>query len=95
MTYNGTNGFDVDVADSAPGSSTAQGSITFDNTGAATIAPTQVTFADGTIVDIDLAGAAPMGLITSAFVHAFIIGMAGYLYSIVSIPIEAESSTTK
>jgi len=61
MTYNGTNGFDVDVADSAPGSSTAQGSITFDNTGAATIAPTQVTFADGTIVDIDLAGTTNFG----------------------------------
>jgi flagellar hook protein FlgE len=61
MTWNGTNGFDVDVADSAPGSSTTQGSITFDNTGAATIAPTQVTFADGTVVDIDLAGTTNFG----------------------------------
>lgn len=61
MTWNGTNGFDVDVADSAPGSSTTQGSITFDNTGAATIAPTQVTFADGTVVDIELAGTTNFG----------------------------------
>jgi flagellar hook protein FlgE len=61
MTWNGTNGFDVDVADSAPGSATTQGSITFDNTGAATIAPTQVTFADGTVVDIELAGTTNFG----------------------------------
>jgi flagellar hook protein FlgE len=61
MTWNGTDGFDVDVADSAPGSSTTQGSITFDNTGAATITPTQVAFADGTTVDIDLTGTTNFG----------------------------------
>jgi flagellar hook protein FlgE len=54
MTHNGTDGFDISVADSAAGTTVAAGSITFDNAGVATISPTSVTFADGTVVDIDL-----------------------------------------
>jgi flagellar hook protein FlgE len=54
FTHNGTDGFDVSVTDSAAGSTVAAGSITFDNAGVATITPTTVTFADGTVVDIDL-----------------------------------------
>jgi flagellar hook protein FlgE len=61
MTYNGTDGFDVGVADSAPGSSTSAGAITFDNAGVATITPTTVTFADGTVVAIDLTGTTNFG----------------------------------
>jgi flagellar hook protein FlgE len=54
MTHNGNDGFDVDVTDSAPGSSTTQGAITFDAAGVATITPTTIDFADGTQVTIDL-----------------------------------------
>ena len=54
LTHNGVDGFDVGVADSAPGTSSSNGGIVFDNAGVATITPTTVTFADGTTVDIDL-----------------------------------------
>ena len=54
MTHNGSNGFNVNVTDSATGSSTTAGDITFDNAGVATITPTVVDFADGTQVTIDL-----------------------------------------
>jgi flagellar hook protein FlgE len=54
LTHNGTDGFDVNVADSAAGSTTTAGAITFDNAGVATITPTTIEFADGTVVEIDL-----------------------------------------
>jgi flagellar hook protein FlgE len=54
LTHNGVDGFDVGVTDTAAGTTTAAGSITFDAAGVATISPTTVTFADGTAVEIDL-----------------------------------------
>jgi flagellar hook protein FlgE len=54
MQYNGTDGFDVNVTDSANGSTATAGAITFDNAGVATITPASIAFADGTSVAIDL-----------------------------------------
>ena len=59
MTWNGTNGYDIDVLDQTedPPASIGTGSITFDPAGAPNLPATmQATLPDGSVIDIDLSG---------------------------------------
>lgn len=61
FTHNGADGFDVDITDSAAGSTTAVGAVVFDAAGLPTVTDPSITLADGTVVTVDLAGARNFG----------------------------------